>query len=508
MASPSASIRFHSRFDPSGEASRYLKDCLGDRRPSCVLILGGSEDWLSEAARQRLPGSLIVSLQFDPSFRGRERPGADMRWYPDSGALHGFLARVLPERLDGGVAVVSWKPSERAFPAIAGEVLRVLRQALEEFTSDAATTRYWSRLWMENAFRNFLAAERYCLVRRGDTPIVVAAAGPSLETSLEALSPHRGRFRLWALASAAGACIRRGWIPELVVSTDPGYWAERHFDSMFRVSPDPGIPLASHLSARIPRRVLGRSPLVLLAPRDAPENDLAAAAGLPALPSPSRGTSVSDALALAGSGSGGSVIAAGLDMGALDLRSHCRPYGFDIQVMKPERRLRPGLSLIWERESAAFPERLGAWRRGRTFDLYATGLLPDRHPRIYRLLPSPIPVEGTTPLELKDLASAIPPAPGAQDARFETVDAPSLSRRTAAALSVLEAWLAETEAALAGQTGFPLSSRSRRLLYALGGSEAASFLAETARGLHDKILAERALGAVRRSVSELLERTA
>ena len=394
MVPSSVSIRLHSRFDPSGEAVRYLDDSLGDRRPSCVLILGGGEDWLSEAARKRLPGSLIVSLQFDPAFRGLERPGADLRWYPDSGALYGFLARAITERLDGGVVVVGWKPSERAYPRIAAEIYRNLRQALEDFTSDAATIRFWSRRWMENALRNFMAAERYCLVRRVDDPIVVAAAGPSLEPALEALSPYRGRFRLWALASASGACLRRGWVPELVASTDPGFWAERHFDPLLRVSPSPGIPLVSHLTARLPRRVVEKSPLILLAPREAPENDLSEAAGLAAIPSPSRGTSAADALFLAGSFSGGSVIAAGLDMGSRDLRSHCRPYGFDIQVLKPERRLRPGLSLLWERETSAFPEKRDGWRRGRSFDLYAVGLLPGGHPPIRRLLPSPVPEIG------------------------------------------------------------------------------------------------------------------
>lgn len=505
MVPSSASIRLHSQFDPSGEAARYLGDSLGDRRPSCVLILGGGEDWLSEAARKRLPGSLIVSLQFDPSFRGLERPGADLRWYPDSGALYGFLARAIPERLDGGVAVVGWKPSERAFPRTAAEVYRDVRQALEEFTSDAATIRFWSRRWMENALRNFMSAERYCLVRRADDPIVVAAAGPSLEPALEALSPYRGRFRLWALASAAGACLRRGWIPELVASTDPGFWAERHFDPMLRDSPSAGIPLASHLTARIPRRILEKSPLILLAPREAPENDLSEAAGLAALPSPSRGTSASDALSLADSYSGSSVIAAGLDLGSRDLRSHCRPYGFDIQVLKPERRLKPGLSLLWERETSAFPERRDGWRRGRSFDLYAGGLLPGGHPPIRRLLPSPVPVGGTIPLESTELKTVIPPVPGASDSRFETIDAPPVSRRSAIADSVLGSWLDEAEAALAGRTGAPLASRARRLLYALGGSEAAAFLAETARGVHEAGMAEHAAAAVRRSVSKLRE---
>lgn len=509
MADPIVSPRLHSRFDPAGEAARYLEESLGGRRPSCLLVLGGGEDWLSEAARARLPGSLVISIQLDPRFRGRERLGADLRWYPDDPiALGPFLARSVPGRLDGGVAVVSWKPSERAFPDATGTVFRELRLALEDLTSDAATVRYWSRRWMANGLRNFLAADRYCRPKPGPFPIVVAAAGPSLESALDALEPHRGRFRLWALTSAAAACARRGWTPELQVSTDPGFWADRHFDSMLRTRPSRRIPLAAHLTARISPAALGLCSLALLSPADAPENDLSRAAGLLSVPGPSRGTSAADALALAVSVSRGAVIAAGLDLASRDLRSHCRPYGFDNQVLRPERRLRPGLTLIWDREIPAFPERLGIWRRGRAFDLYAGGLFPAPGKGILRLLPSPVDVAGTLPLAPEDLDSVLAGDTVDPDRQVEEYEAPDRPRRTSIARAAMDAWEAEAEAALSGRIGPPLPARTRRLLYALGGPEAAAFLAETARGIREEALARRARTAVEGSLAGLRERTA
>lgn len=506
MTGTSGSIRLHSRFDPSGEAARFLAESLGERRPSCLLVLGGGEEWICEAARSRLPGSLIISIQFDSRFRGVERPGADVRWYPDTDApLYDVLARHVPGRMDGGAAVVTWKPSERAFPDAAAAVTRVLRRALEDFSSDGATVRFWSRRWLVNGLRTFLAAERYCRIRPDPVPVVVAAAGPSLENALEELEPYRGRFRLWTLASAAAACLRRAWTPDLVISTDPGFWADRHFDAVLRSGVMDRIPMAVPITARIPIPVAEGCSLALLTLPEEPENDLFAAAGLPAFPAAARGTSAADSLALAGEISKAPVLVAGLDMAARDLRSHCRPYGFDAHILAPERRLAPGLSLLWERETASFPVRMGAWRRGRAFDLYAQGIYRPAAGPVLRLLPSPVPVPGTISLDPGDLDSLLPRTPSEPCPVPETTPAPERPRRLALVKEALEAWGIEIESALAGKPNPPLPYRTRRLLYALGGSEAAAYLAATSRGILDESAASRARTAVRRSLEELRE---
>ena len=72
----------------------------------------------------------------------------------------------------------------------------------------------------------------------------------------------------------------------------------------------------------------------------------------------------------------------------------------------------------------------------------------------------------------------------------------------------MDAWEAEAEAALSGRIGPPLPARTRRLLYALGGPEAAAFLAETARGIREESLARRARTAVEGSLAGIRERTA
>ena len=504
MNGKTAEVRLHSRYDPAGEAFRYIEANLAGRRPSCIVILGGGEDWLSEAARTRFPNALILSVQLDTRFRGQERPGASLLWYPDcSVRLRDFLAAAVPGHIDGGIAVLPWKPSQQALPDAAEYALHEVRTALEEASSDAATSRFWSGRWMRNALCNFLAADRYAILPRGEAPIVIAAAGPSLEQALRTLRPFQARVRLWALSSASAACLKEGWEPELLISTDPGFWADRHFDAILRSLPAACPPLAAHPTARVPRRLLELCPLVLLSQGDIPEMDLAAAAGLTAHPVPSRGTVSADALCLARKATRGAVILAGLDLASRDILSHCRPYGFDFHQVRGEGRLLPGLSLVWKRELSSFPVRTGSWRRARAFDLYAGGLVAESASDIHRLLPSPVPVPGVLPLAPSGLDLLLPGTARTGDGRLELIEAPSHSARSAIVLAALRSWEVEAEAAVRGAAEITLTTRSRRLLLALGGQGAAPFLAEAARGAFDPDEARRTLDSVRSTAARL-----
>ncbi len=191
-------------------------------------------------------------------------------------------------------------------------------------------------------------------------------------------------------------------------------------------------------------------------------------------------------------------------MASLDFRSHCRPHGFDSIVRKRERRLRPFLTSLWERETSTFPLRFGAWRRGRSFDLYATGVAAGSAPRVYRLIPSPIDVPGTLPLEPDGLAPLLGSPAGSDGIPFARIPARNRTDRLRMARGVIQSWEEETDNILRASHDFVgLSARSRHLLYALGGTAAAGFLAEAARGRFDGTSAETARKAVHDATSKL-----
>ncbi|MBL8966131.1 MAG: hypothetical protein JNG85_03920 [Spirochaetaceae bacterium] len=457
------SLRLHSAYDPAAEAERFLDTALGEKKPPLVILSGACLDYLSPALRSRLKGSTILSLQFDPAFRVRGpraelglAPGplpGDTRFaehFPDEGDLASFLGARLDEDLASGLCCLEWPPAVRAYPEEAERTARALRAAVDKVVSSAATLKVFGASWFANACRSFLLTESLAEPGRLGGPIVLAAAGPSLEEALEDLEPYRGRFRLVVVSSAFAAVRARGFEADLVVATDGGFWSRAHLYPMAAAASGyeeaavregdgkAAAPIASPLSALPSACLSGGASLLLLEQDGFPERELAAALG-GGLQVPSHGTVSGTALSLACLLSDGSpILCAGFDFAALDVRGHAGPHGFDRFLDGAASRLAPGEVRAYARGRAEAPNPLagGPWRSSRSLATYAASLGAEalsarRGGGLYRLRPSPMAVGG---LETADagLLGAILDGPALPPPAWRVRGAPPLSAREAA----------------------------------------------------------------------------
>lgn len=400
------SLYLHSRYDPEGEAAHYLDGALGDRSPDCIILAGACLDYLSPLIRARLPDCLLVSIQFSSFFRGRERERTTLRWYPDGGeSLAEFFSHTLDEESCRGLLYLEWPPGARAFPFEAEAARKALKVNLDRLVSSAATLKTSGRRWILNACRSFLLAEELLQTDREEVPIVLAAAGPTLEEAIEDIRPYREGYRLVAVSSALAALRARGLEPDLVVGTDGGNWSRYH---LYPLAAD-ALPLAAPLTA-LPSAALS-PPLLLLSQGFFPEEDLVVKLG-GGIRIPSHGTVTGSALALAARLSSGPLLVCGLDLASRDIRSHASPQGFDRLIEGKIRRLSPLESLVWDREWGSHPEalELRPWRSSRSLAIYAAALEEDAQAlrgRLFRLRPSPRPLQGFVPLEERELARLV-----------------------------------------------------------------------------------------------------
>ena len=451
----------HSAWDPRAEACRFL-DAKGAgpnaEGSAYVLLVGPCLDYLAECIHERHPFATVVSAQLSPAFRGRERPGAAASWYPDEGlALDSFLTATMDQDALAPLFIVEWPPGVEAFPQEAREVRAAFSRAVERLASDAATIRAMGRRWIANSARNFLEADRFVSPHFGDRPIAILGAGPTLPRALELLGPLRESFSIVTVSSAAAAVLARGIEPDLVVSTDPGFWSRSHLGALAggptalgggarALADGPtalvggATALASPLSAYPGRRA---SPLLLLDQGWSFESELCAFLGK-ALRIPGHGTVAGSALAIGAALGGGPLIIAGFDFAATEAESHARPNAFEALVLAPESRLRPGESLRYARLLEQHPERLdsGGWRSSRALSIYARAIESDARGlggRVARLLPSAVSLDGIPeigPEELRSLARR----PCAQRMRPEPADGPSEGQRKAWLAATLRKW--------------------------------------------------------------------
>lgn len=410
------SLSLHSAYDPQSEADRFVQSALqADKKPGLVLLLGPCLGYLNAAVRARLPGAAIASIQYSDEFRGRGTETADAVFYFDrekssaqnAAALSAFLPRVIGPDSVSGLALLEWPPASRAYPAEAALCAHILREVLDRYASEANTTKTFGRRWILNAVRSSVLIEKTAQLRPCASPLVVAAAGPSLESSLDTLEAWRGRFVLFAVSSALAALRARGWEPDLVVSSDGGSWSRFH---LYPLAADRGTVLASPLTALPSAELYAGRPLLLLNQGFFPENELTELLG-GALALGGDATVSGTALRLAALATSGPIIAAGLDLATFDVRSHCEPGGFDFLTRGRESRLCPSENLIFEREWPGLSPLEGAapWRSSRSLSLYAAALSAEAPAfgagrRLYRLEPSPLRLEGFRELDRAGLA--------------------------------------------------------------------------------------------------------
>jgi len=435
-------ILLHSSYDPGKEAERFLDSRRGQAAPSTYVLLGPCLDYLSPLIRRRYPGSRIVSLQYSAFFRGKEIQEADATWYPDSPiSLPSFIEAAIGEEASSGIGFLDWAPSARAFPDMARLASAVLRDSLDRLASSAATIKATGRSWLLNTCRAFLLAEEAASPIRADGPLVVAMAGPSLESALGDLHRFRGSFRLVSSSSALASCLANGFQPDLVVATDGGFWSRSHLYPLASVR----LHLACPLSALPSGQLYKRTPLVLLDQGSFAESEL-----LPFLggghPLPAHGTVAGSALALSSSLGEGPLIVAGLDLADLGEREHARPHGFDRVVDRGTGRGEPLETVLFARRLGGARAELGlGWSGTRSHAVYASALELDAlrlRGRTFRLRPSPRRLAGFDELDGAALAALLDPAGlgGAGPLRFEERPLPSSEARRDFLSAKLSAW--------------------------------------------------------------------
>lgn len=515
--------RLHSRYAPEAEAERYLKEAIGDRRPSLALILGAADNYLGKALRFRLPGVRIVALQPARDLSGSMVDRPDLLWEPGNGvdadAILDYAAS--DGKAAAGVAVVEWPPAMRAYPEGAQAIRRAAAAFLERNAAAAATRSYWAGRWLKNSLRFALAlgvrGGRQLALYRGAGPLIVAGAGPGLAPALRGLREaglaDAAAGRLWCLASGTEASVAAGFYPALSVATDPGHWNRLHIRRAYAL----GLPLALPPSAAAPAAALESGavlPLDLGTPFDRAALD---ACGAQSVRASAAGTAFGSALSLALASSDGPAIAIGMDLAARGFAAHARPYALDAVDLQPASRLSPREALIGAQAYERYPERLGAWRLSRAFKAYAQDSYASAADaaRCLRLSDSPVDC-GLARVGPGEFLASLRDAPAGAGPRLIDAVPPRPPRERA---SALEAWLREERRRLGealaarastaaqgdGRARAPLSHDDAVALLALCGREAAVAVAQAARGELGAAEAEAADRALGRGLERYVE---
>jgi hypothetical protein len=343
----------HSRYNPVSEAEKYIDSLHFREGVRFFILLEPGLGYTAAVLREKFPGAVILILHVSDFFVSRNNYAATFPvWSPGSGgSLQDFLEDHIPDTEAASVALVEWRPSRTAFGKAYLRIFAETAEHIKRADANKRTTEAFGKRWFSNVLRNLALLKQAPLCRPFATPLVVAAAGPSLEEAIPRLTEGKKKSPLFILAvsSATPALLAADLTPDLIVSSDGGNWALLHLYEALR-KPCPAF--AAALSAALPSQ-FAALPWLPIGDGSLWQTTLLQSMGLPFVSFPQRGTVTAAALDLAFLLCRGRVYIAGTDLASRDIRTHARPYSFERLLAEKANRLNPAYSQQFCRASAS-----------------------------------------------------------------------------------------------------------------------------------------------------------
>ncbi len=243
----------HSRHDPERDASRTMA-AVARREPGAMVFLGLGlgyhADFLiahTESTRVIVfePVTELVAIAAEHGSLDRLRRSGRLVLVCDVESLAGILPQTAADGFETFVLPGIDRLSDEY--AVARRVVDSFARRLD---INHATLQRFGRLWVRNLCRNLdVIARAYGVStlsgRFSGVPVLLLAAGPTLDQILPLLPELARRYLVVAVDTAIAPTLRAGVRPDFAVVVDPQYWNARHLD---RVVPE-GTMLVSEASA-------------------------------------------------------------------------------------------------------------------------------------------------------------------------------------------------------------------------------------------------------------------
>ena len=371
----------HSRYNPSGEAERYINSLLLNEKTRFFILIEPGLGYMVAPLKKKVPGAKIISLHIErpdlkrPDLKNptTEIAAPDSRWYPETGIpVQDFLEAEIADSEASQIRVLEWRPALAAYGKAYLTLMEETVNFIKRSDANARTIITFGSRWIRNFFKN-LELIKIVLCPNAENllpvskPLLVTGAGPGLEDAISIIKRESYSESVFILASASSqaALKAQGLKADMLISIDGSQWAKFHLYDFSRNQNISGKPccLAASISAALPSQC-ETMPVLVISDGSLWQTSVLKGLRIPFFALPQRGTVAATALDLAFSLSKEDIYIAGIDFANLDIRSHARPYSFDRFIDEKAGRMDPVYSQTYKRSSLL--------KAGGSYDVYAS----------------------------------------------------------------------------------------------------------------------------------------
>ena len=221
---------FHSAYNPQKEAQTFCNSAVSPFTPSCIIIIEPALSYCEKFLREKFPGAELIAVRLTHGFENYNGAWDKVFYFCDerdfSQTLYGALGE---EKLLSSLLLI-WTGSRAIFPAETEKALEEIKKSILLSRDVISTRRHFSEKWFLNSVTFCRYVKNVKTVSKIKKDILITASGPSLKSSIEKIKEFRDDFYLIALSSSVSVLVKNRIIPDMVLSTDGGFWAKKHLE--------------------------------------------------------------------------------------------------------------------------------------------------------------------------------------------------------------------------------------------------------------------------------------
>ncbi len=255
-------VFFHSTYSPLKEAERFIQNINFTFTPDYIFFIEPGLNFYNSFIKEKFPETKIICIRLFEQPLGDEDTWDYLIKYSDIPNFKSYLINNFGEEKLLSSSIIFSKQAESLFKDQIFKIIEQYKLALEDSKTLLVTRQYFEKKWLINCC-NFIkyASNFYEIKKRSSLPVVVCASGPSLELCIKILKAAEKKIFILCLSSATCVLLQNGIIPDLILSTDGGWWAGEHLKLLKQYK---NIPIALPCEAFIPKTILKNNSIIPL----------------------------------------------------------------------------------------------------------------------------------------------------------------------------------------------------------------------------------------------------
>lgn len=259
-----------SAYNPSREAESFVNSIAAEIKPSIIFIIEPALSYINTFLKNRFPETKFCAIRLLDDFKDFDQLWDNVLYFNKTSDFSDLLYQSFTEEELCSSLFLEWRPACQFFQDELKSIWKDIKQTLSKSRDVLVTKSFFSARWLTNTI-NFLSnVNKTYKLHHTDKPVLIAASGPAIFSSIPKIIENRSKFTLIAVSSALSIMNYYKIKPDLVLSTDGGYWAAKHLD--FPGIDKSDLTYAIPPEAMVSKNILQNSGLIPLTYNDGFEN--------------------------------------------------------------------------------------------------------------------------------------------------------------------------------------------------------------------------------------------